>query len=258
MKSLARLGNHEPEYPRYREPMQPSPYSAYYPFEQPSRAVGLAYDILNRKDLTLGSACLRTKGRFRHALQFTQNANSYASTTSFGMPAIDELTISAWVWVDIAGTDYCQWVTLYDAANAFVAELVTADDKRWASMTIYIAGVATNIYVWWRLHPTSAQCNRWHHLAGVKAKTHFTIYWNGVPIERTYVAGNLNAATQCYLGKTRVDTNLAKGYIDDLRIYYRALTLDEINAIRFGNLRMGNTIPEPRICQYVLDIWNYP
>lgn len=241
---MGRLGNREPQYLSARQPFGFS----QYPLDDNPRWATTSFDVLNRvrRNLTLGATCYRIKGKYGQALKFVEAATSQAYNTAFAGPISNELTLSCWVWVDRTGTQYNEWICLYDATNTLVAELVSADDRRWYTFKVVIGGAGVNAYAWNLLQDPNT-CNRWVHLAGVKNSNHMSIFVDGLLYETATNAGNMTAPTQLYLGTDRTGANRAKGYIDDVRIYFRALTRQEIHNIRYAGLSLGTQIPHPQL-----------
>ena len=75
----------------------------------------------------------------------------------------------------------------------------------------------------------------WHHIAGVKEGTNFKFYIDGEVVdEQTVPANHAQGAEKLYIGQTGY--NSAKFYLDELFIYDRALSSDEVSEIMSGAL----------------------
>ena len=75
----------------------------------------------------------------------------------------------------------------------------------------------------------------WHHVAGVKAGDKLKFYVDGTEVvEQTVPASHAQGAEKLYIGKTGYASALF--YIDDLYVYDRAVTADEVASIMEGGL----------------------
>ena len=76
----------------------------------------------------------------------------------------------------------------------------------------------------------------WYHLAGVKKGGTLTYYVDGKLVENQNVpAQHAQGGGLIYIGKSP-NYNSAKFQLDDLYIYNRALTIDEVNDVKDGDL----------------------
>ncbi len=75
----------------------------------------------------------------------------------------------------------------------------------------------------------------WHHIAGVKEGTNFKFYIDGEVVdEQTVPASHVQGEEKLYIGQTNY--NSAKFYLDELFVYDRALSADEVSDIMSGAL----------------------
>ena len=75
----------------------------------------------------------------------------------------------------------------------------------------------------------------WHHIAGVKEGTNFKFYIDGEVVdEQTVPAEHVQGTEKLYIGQTNY--NSAKFYLDELFVYDRALSSDEVSEIMSGAL----------------------
>ncbi len=78
--------------------------------------------------------------------------------------------------------------------------------------------------------------NEWHHLVGVQRATEIEYYVNGVS-QGTYSnasAYNASGTNEFRIGITASNTLDLPGFIDDVRVYDRALTADEVSRLANG------------------------
>jgi hypothetical protein len=75
--------------------------------------------------------------------------------------------------------------------------------------------------------------NQWHHVAGVYNGSKMDLYVDGKLDASQTASGSLNvSATNVYIGGS--PSQSFNGLVDDVRIYNRALSADEIEALYFG------------------------
>ena len=75
----------------------------------------------------------------------------------------------------------------------------------------------------------------WHHIAGVKEGTGFKFYIDGEVVdEQTVPESHVQGTEKLYIGQTNY--NSAKFYLDELFVYDRALSADEVSDIMEGVL----------------------
>ncbi|MXZ01053.1 LamG domain-containing protein [Candidatus Poribacteria bacterium] len=75
----------------------------------------------------------------------------------------------------------------------------------------------------------------WHHIAGIKEGTNFKFYIDGEVVdEQTVPASHVQGIEKLYIGQTNY--NSAKFYLDELFVYDRALSSDEVSDIMSGVL----------------------
>ncbi len=78
--------------------------------------------------------------------------------------------------------------------------------------------------------PTAIPTNQWSHLAGVYNSSHIIIYVDAVEKNTLAVTGNIITSTELVrIGSAIDNDNEFNGIIDEVRIYNRSLTADEIN-----------------------------
>ena len=103
-----------------------------------------------------------------------------------------------------------------------------ADDKnRWSFWT----GNGTR---WHELHGTRVVIGEWHHIAGTYDGTTKRIYVDGAPIASGVVTIALNTTNPLRIGAGATEGNgnyYFPGALDDVRVYGRALSVQEIKSI---------------------------
>jgi hypothetical protein len=75
----------------------------------------------------------------------------------------------------------------------------------------------------------------WHHFAYTFDGTTHTLYVDGVSVATSQMAAEVGPVTTCRIGRSSSGVPDAfKGFLDDVRVYNRALTLAEVKALRTG------------------------
>ncbi len=79
------------------------------------------------------------------------------------------------------------------------------------------------------------ETGNWHHIAGVKEGTEFKFYIDGKVVDEQNVPkDHVQGEEKLYIGQTNYSA--AKFYLDDLYIYDRALSADEVSEVMDGKL----------------------
>ena len=87
--------------------------------------------------------------------------------------------------------------------------------------------------------------NVWNHVAVTREGNTFKLHWNGSAVDRASLATDLSVSTPLLIGR-RSDARgyFLKGLVDEVGIYDRALTDDEIKAI-YDSGSAGIVRPRP-------------
>lgn len=172
------------------------------------------------------------EGKTGSAMRF--NGDSYISFPEVGvLKPTDEVTVAAWVALTAQPRDYTKIVWLGDASRnpfgAYGLELLWPDsgNKQPAFK------VSTNDTDKKAIASESLQLGQWYHLTGVYKDNRVYIYVNGVLKKQTYVIGPIsdygeNFASLLAIGGTSRGDSLFIGQIDDVRIYDRALSAEDV------------------------------
>jgi hypothetical protein len=208
----------------------------------------------NNGSLVGGAVINSTNGYFGNGTYF--NESSYIEipdSDSLDSPGLtDEITICSWFRVANHGTTYTGIVGKYDTIKAgnhrmFLMARNAGDNKYGlflsSSGTSFDANVLTN---------SALNTGQWYHLCGTSNGT-LKLYLDGVEQSATdTLAGGIysDANTSLLIGKfARADSEF-DGLVDEVLIFKRALTYDEIKSIynssanpyyqEFSNLSLGS------------------
>jgi hypothetical protein len=187
---------------------------------------------------TTGGQCVfaTTRQVGTHAVQLVSNGSTgggYVVIPSLGALAPSAVTIVAWVHPTAAQ----MWQRVFDLGNDTSSNVsLTTQD---AASTVRFA-IRANANLAELINTTVlAPPNAWHHLAVVlRDGAPYTgeIYVNGALAgsnpAMTLHLSDLGATVNNFLGRSQYATDpYFSGYIDDFRVYNRALRADEIAAI---------------------------
>jgi len=176
-----------------------------------------------------------TPGKLHGALHF-DGVNDRMSCGMNGMPAPNEAQTEAfWLRFDTAPT----------AAQAAVALGTTSSGVYLGFHTLDGGGV--KLGAWRYGGPYFARtavpaAHRWHHAAYVFDGTTHRLYLNGSLADSSTVAPQTPAPSALSLGGLPWNAEFFKGDLDDVRVYNRALSADEVAALaRAGNAIVQDT-----------------
>ncbi len=154
-------------------------------------------------------------------IQFNSLSSKVTFTNSPNVQPTSALTFSLWIYLDNPVTSNTAIAGNYDQANSqgFNFSLDTANRIH------FYLGNGT----WHNLFTTIPGLNQWFHLAGTWDGAAMKIYLNGTEI------GSGSSFTGLTYGSTpSLEVGKFLGRLDDLWLYRRALTLQEIQALASG------------------------
>jgi len=180
----------------------------------------------NGNDGIINGGAVWVRGKFGNALKFDGSTNYVNCSRTSNLDLTDAVTIEAWIqnitnygWSQVAGRwhtdswkeDYA--LTLRNSGSSWLFQFVITNTSGNLS---YVLASATPDF-------------NWHHLAGTFDGRYIKIYFDGQLIGTTDLGFNQKMATS---GKELLMGNLwtqkLNGTIDEVRIYNRALSADEI------------------------------
>lgn len=143
----------------------------------------------------------------------------------------DVITVSAWIKVTSFDNDWAGVVTKGDSAWRL------ARSYGGSNMEFSCTGISNNQYGY-----ISGNINvddgAWHHVAGVYDGSRIYLYIDGVEDASEPATGSIDLNNyKVFIGENGQATGRTwNGYIDDVRVYHRALTAPDILSIYQGNL----------------------
>ncbi|MCP6719929.1 MAG: prepilin-type N-terminal cleavage/methylation domain-containing protein [Patescibacteria group bacterium] len=125
--------------------------------------------------------------------------------------------VSGWAWIlakDNSAVDTTGWRFGINAANP--GRLIFRDRLTPQNDTI---------------GNTSLGLNQWYYVAAVRSGTTMMVYLNGVTDGSGTVDGSFDDSNNFRVGRSDFSVDMWQGLIDDVRVYNRALSADEINRL---------------------------
>jgi hypothetical protein len=163
-------------------------------------------------------------GKFGKAIEF-DGVDDYIKIPDDASlnPISDSITVSVWVKPNFLGVR--QIIEAYGYGGVPNAEpywmRLDANNK---FQFIVSNGTPTDVY-----STTTATAGQWYYVVGRYNGSHVSIFVNGVEENSTSLTGNMvDSNTDLYIGQNTANNYFFNGTIDDVRIYDRALTSEEI------------------------------
>jgi PKD repeat protein len=191
---------------------------------------------------TISGASRITTGRFGNALSFNGTSDWVTVNSSPSFDMTSSMTIEAWVYPTSTAAASQTLVTKEVSGN--VAYYLAASSSSSTPQFSVITGGGA----WWNLYGTSAlAANTWVHLAATYDGTTQRLYINGTEVARRAQSGDMMVGSGALrIGGNSLWGEYFKGYIDEVRIYNRALTQAQIAAdsqVAVSGSTSGSTQP---------------
>ncbi|MFF0245273.1 LamG-like jellyroll fold domain-containing protein [Streptosporangium sandarakinum] len=193
----------------------------------------------NGRTATLNAASWGT-GRSQGGLVLS-GTSSYAVT---GGPVVHTnagYTVSAWARLD-STTREDAVVSQDGAVNGAFKLAYSSGDKKWRMVTYQ--SDTTNATPVRALSTQNAVAGQWTHLVGVYDATakKIRLYVDGVLNAETAYTSTWDSTSNVQIGRTKVNgahNSYLKGAIDDVRLYQKTLTAEEVTALYTGAAQTG-------------------
>ena len=188
---------------------------------------GNASDIIGGNNGTLQGGVTFGPGLVGRAFSF-DGVDDYISVPNHGSLNPQTITVDAWFYATgISGQQFPPIVKKADANGGYAFEINQNDNQ--LRFWVYVSGIG-----WQSSAPAPISPNTWYHAAGTYDGSNIRVYVNGQPQGApTSVTGTIAPASNP-LNIGRDPSNplrFFKGLIDEVEIYNRALSADEIAAI---------------------------
>ena len=215
---------------------------AYYPFNgnaEDETGIGIAGDV---KGAVLTAD---RNGKSNRAFKFDGEDDSIEFVEHAQSNTLP-LAVSFWFMAEGPIKNRSSLVDKYHDGSYHGWAIRTAEDNSQKIWPLYIA--SANSLIIGRHHPSYPQkkqfetnpvsSNVWHHLVLTVDNIKGVVYLDGIRQDEMPWVGNprsVTAASSLVIGNapapSRIDTNPFKGSIDDVRIYSRALSSEEVKAL---------------------------
>ncbi len=176
-------------------------------------------------------------GKLGNALEF-DGSNDYVDVSSLGTRTYDNFSIASWYKssnLSMTDDEYILIIGQVPSSNAIIFA-VGDDTGHEGEVRIYMNNDGTGYFDFYSTgSPVHDQ--QWHHLAMVRTASEIVIYVDGLEITRNadiHTGVSFEPENKAYIGDDPGKTEQVNGLIDDLRIYSRALTSQEISDLYNG------------------------
>ena len=174
---------------------------------------------------TLSGATRTSAGRFGAALSFDGDGDSVVVPDAASLHLHDGMTLEAWVYPTDASSGRPALLKGDDADLVYGLFTTTGDGAN-AAAQILMDGAPQTAFA-----PDALPLNAWSHLAATYDGAKLQLYVDGRQVASRDVAGGIAADTHALrFGGSELLGRWFAGRLDEIRIYDRALTLEQLNA----------------------------
>lgn len=180
-------------------------------------------------------------------MEFNNTSNPYISVANSPANTITrDMTISAWVYLRSFANVFPYMRGIASRYNTAVGQYIfrlncdaTAANKDNFCIDIIIGGLENQAS-----GATDISLNTWYHVAATYDGSVISLYVNGVLDASTAASGNLTNNTDLfiigrdYLADLGINDRCWDGHIDDLRLYDRALSSQEVQSLYSSRKRL--------------------
>ena len=211
--------------------IQMSNLSNFYPYRYAISAVDTAN---NESPISLRVNGVPYNNSNNHSLSF-DGSNDHAQITGLDDMNLDDITLSAWVNVsslNFAGGGDAHLISKWHNATGKSFALAIQQSSAKAYFVIRSSG-GGNIFTYTQ---SALDFDTWYHLTAMKDGNKIKIYLDGVLQEERTISNAINSSsTGVGIGSSYTGTSgFFHGFIDEVQIWERAISLDKINEIILG------------------------
>ncbi|PXY29276.1 glycoside hydrolase [Prauserella coralliicola] len=161
------------------------------------------------------------------ALSF--NGGGQADTGASLVDTAGSYTVSAWAKLDVADGGFQTVVSQDTGSNSAFFLQYSGQDQRWAMSFVGLRA----------LSPTKPEPGRWYHLTGVRDAKAGTVelFVDGVKVDERGACGAAASTGNTVIGRAEYGGNQVdhlRGDVDDVRVFDRALSDDEVARLAAG------------------------
>ncbi|MEK6954322.1 MAG: LamG-like jellyroll fold domain-containing protein [Candidatus Micrarchaeota archaeon] len=177
-------------------------------------------------------------GKFGSSLQFDGNGINYKNvyiphSTSLATP--NAVTVSAWVYpLGISGDHQVVLAKWYDENSNFIGSFVLELQPNGVTPQ-FVVRRAGDLLVQTAVSNVNIPVGQWYYVTGTYDGTTIKIYVNGALTGTVSMSGTINQGNQpviigAHSYSSIEDVNIFNGIIDDVKLFNRALSFEEVNA----------------------------
>lgn len=193
---------------------------SYWSFNQDTVADKTVKDVFGTNNGTMNDNVEVVNGKVGDALKFSGGHVDCGAANDL-IEIGNQITLEMWVKPEKAG-----WAIIAGISKSGSNTYVTAwSDQRRVDFNIWNGAVET-----WPFHSVAQpELNEWHHVACVYDGSEAIIYINGEFDSKKEFEGNLkHNGENFWMGARKVGGLQYNGLLDELRLYNRGLTQDEV------------------------------
>jgi hypothetical protein len=182
-------------------------------------------------------------GKMGGALSFDGNGDYVDCGNGPTLTIQSGITMACWIRV---ASFTLNWATIISKGDTAGSYRMGRGESTF-SLHMGIAGVSTTGDPWFDA-TKKVNDDQWHHVAGIYDGTRMTIYIDGIADAYKEATGLISASTlNLYIGENSETTGRYwSGLIDDVRLYNRGLTPDELSLVIKGFSPTVAELPNPR------------
>ncbi len=175
----------------------------------------------NSNSAVIANATWTTKAKFGKALSF-DGKNSFLTAGVAGLPDLNApKTISCWLYF-MGGAGQSQ--SVFALANESQQASVRQEFRSSQVGMLQYEGT-------WLVAASSPSAKNWHHFAYTFDGTENRFYIDGQPISSSTIKPRAARVASFQIGRWITGSEYFKGTVDEVRVYSRALTLEEIRLV---------------------------
>ena len=187
---------------------------------------------------TLSNATWSTSGKFGNSLFFNGTNARVNINDSNSLDLTSGMTLEAWVRPSLANTVF-QTVLMKEQTGNLIYALYSNTDTSRPDTEDIIGGAARVLS-----GPGALPTGAWSYLTATYDGSTLRLYLNGTQIAQTAVSGALSTSTGALrIGGNGVWGEWFNGWIDEVRVYNRALNAGEIQNDMFTSVTPDTTPP---------------
>jgi hypothetical protein len=179
-----------------------------------------------------------TGGKLNGALQF-DGVNDYVDCNNASVLNIqDKITLTCWIKVSAFTRSWETILSKGDDSYRLCRSAGTGNSIHFACTGTTLSGMDGR---------TNVTDNNWHHIAGVYDGSEAALYIDGVLDTAIPCTGQINSSTyNLFIGdNSQMRGRYLTGLVDDVRIYSRALSVQDVNQCMSGKAATGGGAAAP-------------